>query len=146
VARPNRSGVDWSDPDAVAAYKRANERHHEYNREYKKRTYKPVPQPHARAYATRDRAPVLPEVFATLFWSRVACGEAGDCWPWTGATWPRGYGKVQRDCVQLYVHRVAWELTYGEIPPDARLKRTCAEMLCCNPAHYEMRSAHEHEA
>lgn len=32
--KPNRSGIDWSDPAAVAAYKRQNERHREYNRTY----------------------------------------------------------------------------------------------------------------
>lgn len=34
MGRPNKSGIDWSDPAAVAAYKRQNARHHEYNRAY----------------------------------------------------------------------------------------------------------------
>jgi hypothetical protein len=48
--RPNRSGIDWSDPAAVAEHKRQNDQHHEYNREYSRKhpkPYKPRPTPHA---------------------------------------------------------------------------------------------------
>lgn len=44
--RPNNTGIDWSDPDAVAAYKRSNEQHHEYNREYMREHRAPAPLPH----------------------------------------------------------------------------------------------------
>jgi DNA invertase Pin-like site-specific DNA recombinase len=47
--RPNRSGIDWSDPASAAEHKkkskRKNERHHEYNREYN-RAYTDTPTAH----------------------------------------------------------------------------------------------------
>lgn len=141
--RPNRTGVDWSDPKAVAAYKRESERHHEYNQEYSRTHYQPVPQPHTRKAHTKNRPPLLFDAFTERFWSRVERQDVAGCWPWTGATFTRGYGKIERDGRQYYAHRVAYELTRGEIPNGARLERLCTDILCCNPSHYKIRETTE---
>lgn len=52
----NRTGVDWSDPESVAAYKRQSDRHHEYNREYQKAHYVPSGRPPSDRNQARGEA------------------------------------------------------------------------------------------
>jgi hypothetical protein len=74
------------------------------------------------------------------FWSRV--DRSGDCWLWTGARYPRGYGMVacgrgtDGRLVNNYAHRVAYILTHGPLPISAPVVRhRCDNPPCCNPAH-----------
>lgn len=32
-------------------------------------------------------------------------------------------------------HRVAYELSYGSIPPGQFIRHTCGNLLCCRPVH-----------
>lgn len=68
------------------------------------------------------------------FWSRV--DKSGDCWIWTGAREPLGYGRVWHNGRVMLAHRVAWELDYGA-PPPARLQacHLCHNPSCCRPSH-----------
>lgn len=73
------------------------------------------------------------------FWEKVEKTEG--CWEWTGATnndtksgsGKRGYigvgNKVKR------ASRVAWELTYGEIPDNLFVCHHCDNSLCVRPDH-----------
>ncbi len=69
------------------------------------------------------------------FWSKVDCGEAGDCWPWMRCRLPSGYGKFGINRQTYLAHRVAYELTYGPIPPGLLVCHHCDNPSCCNPAH-----------
>lgn len=76
---------------------------------------------------------------ATRFWSKVRRGTAGECWLWTGAT-NRGYGTTVvitrgRKTILRGAHRVAWELTHGEIPKELSVLHRCDVPACCNPGH-----------
>ena len=71
----------------------------------------------------------------TKFWSRVNIKGLLDCWEWTG-TKVGDYGWVQgSDRKGIYVHRFAWEVTYGSIPDGLWILHQCDNPPCCNPNH-----------
>ena len=59
---------------------------------------------------------LTPEQVARLF-SRIAKGEAWECWTWTGATAPNGYGfvvwRVAGKKTRYTPHRLLWEWFNG---------------------------------
>lgn len=66
----------------------------------------------------------------------------GSCLVWTGAQGHNGYGLIWHDGRCRRVHRVAYEIAYGPIPPDRPhvdhvRKRGCTSRLCCRPEHLE---------
>ena len=66
--------------------------------------------------------------------SRVVRGSADECWPWNGSRNDRGYGQFRRNNVNLYAHRIAYELAFGALGGRQALHR-CDNPSCCNPAH-----------
>jgi hypothetical protein len=67
-------------------------------------------------------------------------GGPDACWPWRGALNSFGYGNVGEDGFTLTASRVAYELTYGFIPPGEGyhgnvVRHTCDNPPCCNPRH-----------
>lgn len=70
------------------------------------------------------------------FWSKVAItARSTDCWPWTGAKKPKGYGNVRIDKKYLLSHRVAFEAANGPIPSGYIVCHVCDNPSCCNPSH-----------
>lgn len=67
--------------------------------------------------------------------------DEGDCWLWTAATTPGGYGLVRIEGRQRLAHRVVYELLEGPIPEGLTLDhvraRGCRHRCCVNPAHLE---------
>ena len=55
MPRKNRSGIDWNDPAARAAYKRNLKSHKDYNQQYHE-THKPLYAEHARKLRARRAA------------------------------------------------------------------------------------------
>lgn len=84
-----------------------------------------------------------PRSLAERLWERVDTSSSpGGCWLWTGATISGRYGQIRRDPVgndvqgkKTTTHRVAWELTYGVIPPGMHICHRCDTPRCVNPAH-----------
>lgn len=70
---------------------------------------------------------------ARRFWSRVV--KHGDCWLWTGAKNPRGYGHFGRDGRTIYAHRWVYEQAHGAIPEGLYVCHTCDTPSCVNPDH-----------
>jgi len=69
------------------------------------------------------------------FWEKVdRSGGPDACWPFTAQRDPDGYGKF-RSGQTTRAHRVAWELTFGPIPPGFSACHRCDNPSCCNPAH-----------
>lgn len=80
------------------------------------------------------------EALAHRFWLKVAIGEPDDCWNWKGSLNEHGYGSFNGGDRTRKSHRVAWELTNGEIPKGDGYHGTCVchkcdNPQCCNPAH-----------
>lgn len=88
-----------------------------------------------RRTGSPDRTPVTPE---QRFWRYVTKGNAEECWTWTGAGWPSGYGslRISRDC-KVAVHRFSYELHVGPIPEGLVIDHLCRNRGCVNPAHLE---------
>lgn len=69
------------------------------------------------------------------FWAKVDRCDPDDCWPWTGGTNSRGYGRLRWDKEPELANRVAWIIAHGPIAPGAYVLMNCGNPLCCNVAH-----------
>lgn len=69
---------------------------------------------------------------ARRIWERVEI--QGECWIWTGYT-RNGYGTIQRSGVNLYVHRLSFELHIGAIPEGLFVCHHCDRKRCIRPSH-----------
>jgi hypothetical protein len=77
---------------------------------------------------------------AERFWTKVAKAGPDECWMWTGAKTPNGYGQINlggRKGKRRAAHRVAYELCVGPIPDGHDLDHHCENKGCVNPAHLE---------
>ena len=78
------------------------------------------------------------EQWLAKFAARVDRSAGPDaCWPWTGCRQPKGYGHFYPAWrVNLYAHRVAWEIANGApVPAGQHVMHSCDNPSCCNPAH-----------
>jgi hypothetical protein len=71
------------------------------------------------------------------FWSKVDLGGLDECWPYRSGR-NRGYGIFWLNGRSLRANRLAWELTFGEIPDEQAVLHDCPggdNSACCNPLH-----------
>jgi hypothetical protein len=61
----------------------------------------------------------------------------GDCWRWTGAHTPQGYGQLNVEGKLVAVHRLAYEAWVTQIPDGLEIDHLCRVRDCINPAHLE---------
>lgn len=73
------------------------------------------------------------------FWTKVNVANDNDCWEWTAARNPKGYGvkrvgggRVKRN---ILAHRMAWILFNSEVPDGLIVCHRCDNPSCVNPAH-----------
>ncbi len=69
------------------------------------------------------------------FWQKIAVGDVDSCWEWQRFRNPLGYGRFRFEGKTELAHRIAWELTHGEIPVGMFVCHSCDNPPCCNPAH-----------
>jgi len=67
---------------------------------------------------------------------------SGECWVWTGGIGGQGYGYISwrskgRSNTRR-VHRLVYEIFYGNIPADAVVRHDCDSRLCCKPTHLRL--------
>lgn len=69
------------------------------------------------------------------FWNKVDIRGESDCWEWKGFKLPSGYGRKMYQSEEKYAHRVAYIITFGEIPQGFCVCHKCDNPSCCNPNH-----------
>lgn len=77
-------------------------------------------------------------------WPRIRIDENG-CWLWQAGKDKDGYGRLQwrrRDGkTERRAHRIAWILSFGEIPEGMMILHKCDVPGCCNPIHLRLGNA-----
>jgi hypothetical protein len=87
------------------------------------------------------------------FWAKVDKGDGTGCWLWTAAKVGNGYGAFfPRHGVQVYAHRIAYELLVGPIPKGLEIDHLCRVPLCVKaiadehgPTHLEVVTRQENQ-
>lgn len=69
------------------------------------------------------------------FYSHVQKAGPDDCWLWTGAKSPLGYGRFNVNGRSRIASRVSYELENGEIPAGKLVMHSCDNPGCVNPSH-----------
>lgn len=67
------------------------------------------------------------------FWSKVT--KSDGCWEWTAHRDKKGYGSFGFSGKVQKAHRVAYILTFGELPDGAHILHSCDNPSCVNPGH-----------
>jgi len=73
------------------------------------------------------------------FWQKV--DKTADCWNWTAALGAEGYGRFGVGKSVKLAHRIAFELTGGDIPSGMELDHRCHNRACVNPSHLRVVNA-----
>lgn len=93
-----------------------------------------------RAIFIMDKTPwykLTDEQLAQRFWDKVDIKRSKkECWLWLAGTDSKGrYGLYRYKRKIQGAHRIAYLLTFGEIPPNLDVMHSCDTTLCCNPNH-----------
>lgn len=62
----------------------------------------------------------------------------GDCWKWSGAKTPPGYGKLWVNGRCIYAHRLSYVIFKGTINNGREIDHLCKNKSCINPDHLEV--------
>jgi len=74
---------------------------------------------------------------AERLWPNLVISDSG-CWEWRRSNDGDGYGVLHwrmRERHEQRAHRIAWILTFGEIPEGRLVCHKCDNPPCCNPMH-----------
>jgi len=62
--------------------------------------------------------------------------QPNGCWNWTGATSPKGYGKVRVNEKVYLASRISYFIYYKADPKELKVCHTCDNPSCVNPVHF----------
>lgn len=72
------------------------------------------------------------------FWGKADKREDG-CWEWQSAKMPKGYGiftvLLEGKYVGVLAHRMAWLITYSDVPTELYVCHKCDNPKCVRPEH-----------
>jgi hypothetical protein len=73
---------------------------------------------------------------ASRFWGKVDIQHIDKCWNWKGYINSDGYGNFSVDGKRRWhAHRVAYILTFGDVPEGIKVCHKCDNPSCANPNH-----------
>lgn len=72
------------------------------------------------------------------FWRKVDKEAPNGCWQWLGSQGAKGYAQWHIAGKIIYVHRYAYNVLVGEIPPELIIDHLCRNRSCVNPEHIEL--------
>jgi hypothetical protein len=73
------------------------------------------------------------------FRKKVIVGDLSQCWNWTGAKAPGGYGRLNLNGRNTLAHRVAHMIASdGPIPEGMSVLHSCDNPSCVNPGHLSL--------
>lgn len=75
----------------------------------------------------------IPKETLNRFWAKVE--KTSDCWNWSGATQPKGYGTFRFNGAARLAHRVSFEIANGAIRTGAEIDHICHTRGCVRPSH-----------
>lgn len=76
------------------------------------------------------------DITVRKFWSKVDKRGPDECWPWTGAKSPRGYGRFSVNSKYRVATQISWEIENGAPFPIERMAcHSCDNPPCVNPKH-----------
>jgi len=78
--------------------------------------------------------PNVPIEARQRLFERVDVGGPNECWLWMGALDDKTYGTIGIEGDVVYVHRVVYNIYYGEIG-DHQINHHCDIPNCVNPHH-----------
>ena len=61
--------------------------------------------------------------------------KSDGCWLWIGFTDPNGYGRLNIDGRPILAHRLAYQVSLGDIPSGMVVCHKCDNPPCVNPDH-----------
>lgn len=72
------------------------------------------------------------------FWAKVE--KTSTCWLWQGYCSPNGYGSIGSGNKNspVLVHRLSYEIYFGEIPDGLLVLHKCNIKKCVNPGHLKV--------
>ena len=73
--------------------------------------------------------------FVAEFWGLVAQDGAAGCWPWRGKINTNGVPLLCAWGQVCTARRVAYQITFGDLPARLRVYPACGSRVCMNPAH-----------
>lgn len=78
-----------------------------------------------------------PRDVSERFWEKVdKSGGEDSCWLWMSKKNKAGYGNFWNCGGTRLAHKVAYELSFGKIPPKLCVCHRCDNPSCVNPAHF----------
>lgn len=88
-----------------------------------------------KLYVKKGEDPCSAEHIAKRLANGLDSATVGECWEWRRTRNQFGYGTLTVGGRAVYAHRLAYELSKGEIPEGMHVMHKCDNPSCINPDH-----------
>lgn len=89
----------------------------------------------SRLYVRKGEDPNAPSHLARRLANGLNAAPEEGCWEWARTRNSYGYGTLTVGGRTIFAHRLAYELSGGELHPRQHVLHSCDNPACINPAH-----------